>query len=421
MAAVAVEAEARSAPNGFARAAVLVVVGIMSTTLAQDGMLARLPIQNLLKNELHEPRSATAAFFFLSGLAWYFKPLAGILTDAFPVFGSRRRTYLVGSAVVGTLIWLAVSLIPHQYAALAGMMVLLSVFMMLASTVIGAVLVETAHATGASGRLTALRFAVQYLCAIGAALVGGYLATIWFGWVAIASAAILFLIVPVAFATLHEPRVTADASEILAGAKRQLQRILAARTMWAAGGLVALFYIAPGFTTALFYKQQSELHMAPPAQGVLNMIAAVGAIAGVLSYAALCRSLRLRTLLFGCLSLATLTTLGYLFYSSVLEAQIVEAVHGFGAAVATTALVDLSVRATPAGSEGLGYALMISISNFARFGTDWMGSLMLDHWHLPFSDLVLANAATTLIAVPFVALLPKMLVMPREAEARAAS
>jgi hypothetical protein len=40
---------------------------------------------------------------------------------------------------------------------------------------------------------------------------------------------------------------------------------------------------------------------------------------------------------------------------------------------------------------------------------------------LPFSDLVLANAATTLIAVPFVALLPKMLVMPREAEARAAS
>jgi MFS family permease len=407
----------RPAKTGaFLPAATLVVVGIVSTTLAQEQLLGRLPFQNLLKNELHESRSASAAFFFLAGLAWYFKPLAGILTDAFPVFGSRRKAYLLLSATLGAAVWLAVLAVPHSYDALLGMMVLLGVFMMVASTVVGAVLVETAHASASSGRLTAMRFFVQYCCAIIGALGGGYLASLWFGWTVWLCAAVLFLVVPAGALLLHEAPVTANSREIIAGARRQLKRIVGARTMWAAGGLIALFYIAPGFTTALFYKQQNELHMAPPAQGWLNTISALGAIVGAITYAFACRRFRLRTLMLACLSIATATTLGYLFYSSVANAQIIEAAHGFGGALATLSLVDLSVRATPAGSEGLGYALMISINNFARLGTDWLGSAMLDRLHLPFGNLVLMNAVTTLIAVPLVLLLPMALVKRREGE-----
>lgn len=416
MVATTVEGVGPARAGAFWPAATLVVVGIFSTTLAQEQALGRLPLQNLLKNELHASRSASAAFFFVAGLAWYFKPLAGILTDAFPIFGSRRKTYLLLAATVGTAVWLAVLAIPHQYDALLWMMVLLGVFMMLASTVVGAVLVETAHAFGGSGRLTALRFFVQYCCAIIASLAGGYLASIWFGWTIALCAGVLFLVVPAAALLLHEQPVKASTAEILAGAVRHLKRIVGARTMWAAGGLIAFFYIAPGFTTALFYKQQAELHMGTPAQGWLNTIAALAAIAGAITYAYVCRRYPLRTLLLACLSIATVTTLGYLFYTSVANAYAIEAAHGFGAALATTALVDLSVRATPAGSEGLGYALMISISNFTRFGTDWLGSEMLDHWHMPFSQLVLTNAVTTLIAVPLVLLLPRVLVSRRDGE-----
>ena len=324
---------------------------------------------------------------------------------------------MVLSASLGALVWLSVIFVPHRYDALLLIMILLGLFMMLASTVVGAVLVETAHASNGSGRLTALRFTVQYSCSIVAALGGGYLAGLQFGVTAGICAAILFMLVPAALLLQREEPVTADAREIIAGAGRQLKLIAGARTMWAAGGLVALFYIAPGFSTALFYKQQTELHMAPQAQGILNTIAAVGAISGAITYGFACRRFGLRTMLLACLSIATATTLGFLFYSSVLNAQIIQAIDGFGAALATVALVDLSVRATPRGSEGLGYALMISISNFARLGTDWVGSAMLDKLHLPFSNLVLMNAATTLVAVPFVLLLPGVLVTRREGEA----
>src|SRR5271163_2353680 len=79
-------------------AALVIIAGVLATTLAQTQVLARLPLQNLLKNELHLDRSANAAFFFWAGLAWYLKPLAGIVTDAFPLFGTRRRNYILLSA-----------------------------------------------------------------------------------------------------------------------------------------------------------------------------------------------------------------------------------------------------------------------------------------------------------------------------------
>jgi predicted MFS family arabinose efflux permease len=314
------------------------------------------------------------------------------------------------------LVWLSVCFLPLKYATLLSAMVLLGVFMMLARTVIGAVLVQAAQASGASGRLTALRYAVQYVCVIVGSLAGGYLATLWFGWTAIACAGVLFLIVPVALTFLHEEPVRIDAAETFAEAGRQLKRIGSAGSMWAAGGLIALFYIAPGFSTALFYKQQNELHMTTPMQGWLTTVAGLSAIAGTITYAFACRKLRLRTLMLVALTLATLTTILYVFYDSIPRAYGIAAVNTFCEALATTALVDLSVRATPRGSEGLGYALMISINNLARIGTDFLGSAMLDKLHLPFNALVVMNVATTAIAVPLVLLLPRALVMRREEE-----
>jgi hypothetical protein len=45
------------------------MAGVLATTLAQTQVLARLPLQNLLKNELHADRTANTAFFFWAGLA----------------------------------------------------------------------------------------------------------------------------------------------------------------------------------------------------------------------------------------------------------------------------------------------------------------------------------------------------------------
>jgi hypothetical protein len=397
-------------------AALVIVAGVLATTLAQPQVLARLPLQNLLKNELHVDRTANAAFFFWAGLAWYLKPFAGILTDAFPLFGSRRKSYILISATLAALSWLALIVTPHDYRKLLFVVIVINTFMVVASTVVGGYMVETAQANSGSGRLTAIRQFVQQACLIVNGPVAGYLASIAFGWTAAACGGVMFLLVPVTILFLHEQRKRSDSRQILANARRQLVNIATARTMWAAAALMALFYIAPGFGTALFYKQQNDLHLTTQAQGFLQLIAGVFGVLAAVGYGILCRRLNLRTLLVGCMVVATAANLGYLFYSSAGRAQAIEGLNGFGYTLAELALMDLAVRSTPTGSEGLGFSLMVSVRNLALFGTDWFGSKLLDQYHFSFDSLVIANSATTLIAVPLVFLLPRLIVLRKDAE-----
>jgi Major Facilitator Superfamily len=397
-------------------AALVIMAGVLATTLAQTQVLARLPLQNLLKNELHADRTANAAFFFWAGLAWYFKPFAGILTDAFPLFGNRRKSYILIGAILASLSWLVLIVTPHEYRNLLSVAIVINAFMVIASTAVGGYMVETAQATSGSGRLTAVRQFIQQACLVITGPAAGYLASIAFGWTATACGGIMFLLVPVTILLLREQGQAVDSREVLANAKRQLVNIATARTMWAAAGLMALFYIAPGFATALFYKQQNELHFSTQTQGFLGLIAGVCGILAAVGYGIMCRRLNLRTLLIWCMLVATVANLGYLFYSSLGRAQAIEGLNGFGYTLAELALMDLAVRSTPAGSEGLGFSIMISVRNLALFGTDWFGSNLLDQYHLSFNSLVIANSVTTLIAVPLVFLLPRLIVIRKDAE-----
>src|SRR3974390_272749 len=110
-------------------AALVIIAGVLATTLAQPQVLARLPLQNLLKNELHVDRTANAAFFFWAGLAWYLKPFAGILTDAFPLFGSRRKSYILISTTLAALAWVGLYFTPHAYGSLLRASIVLHAFL----------------------------------------------------------------------------------------------------------------------------------------------------------------------------------------------------------------------------------------------------------------------------------------------------
>jgi MFS family permease len=143
--------------------ALIIIFGIFATTMAQPQALGQLPLQFLLKNDLQVTREQMAEFFFWCGLAWYLKPFAGILTDAFPLFGTRRRHYLLISSALTALCWISMAFLPHMYGTLLLGAMILSVFMVMASTVTGAFLVEAGQRMGATGRLTSLRMLATML------------------------------------------------------------------------------------------------------------------------------------------------------------------------------------------------------------------------------------------------------------------
>ena len=313
--------------------------------------------------------------------------------------------------------WAALYFTPHQYQKMLWVCGTIEIFMVITSTALRGYMVETAQAFSSSGRLTSVRNLFEQFSILVAGPAAGFLGSVAFGWTSVACGAVMFLVVPGTVLFLHEQRKKVNTQELLDNAGKQLVKIGAAKTMWAAAGFMALFYCAPGIMTAVFYKQQNDLHMTTQGQGFLQLISGTCGVLGALTYGFVCRRLNLRTMLFSCLLFGTAANLGYLFYSSVGRAQFIEGFNGFGYTLAEVAMMDLAVRATPAGSEGLGFSLMMSVRNFALFGSDWFGSKLLDAYHLHFNTLVIANGATSFLAVPLVLLLPALIVNRKDAEA----
>lgn len=65
--------------------------------------LARLAQTFLLKDDLHLGPAEMSAVMGVLALPWTIKPLYGFLSDGFPIFGYRRRSYLVLAGVIGFL------------------------------------------------------------------------------------------------------------------------------------------------------------------------------------------------------------------------------------------------------------------------------------------------------------------------------
>ena len=65
--------------------------------------LARLAQTFLLKDDLHLGPAEMSATMGILALPWTIKPLYGFLSDGFPIFGYRRRSYLILAGLVGFL------------------------------------------------------------------------------------------------------------------------------------------------------------------------------------------------------------------------------------------------------------------------------------------------------------------------------
>lgn len=399
-------------------AVTVVVVGVMATTLAQTQLLGLIPIRNLLKNTLHLSRGHSAAFVFWETLPWYFKPLVGVVRDAFPLFGTRRKSYMLVASVLTTAAWLLLGVTPYEYDAFLIVCIGINTAAVLVSTAVGGYMVEIARASASSGRLTSVRNIVEQASYIISGVASGYLASIRFGWTAISCAAVAFALVPVALWCLNEaPAAAQSGAQVLAAAGSKLAQVGRAKPLWVAAAVSFLFYFSPGIQTAQFYAQQNDLHLTTLQQGTLQSLSGVfGVLSAVLYGAFAARRFALRTLLPACIIIGASAQAAYAIYYSYAVARIVDSYYGFGFTLAEVAMMHLAVRATPAGCEAMGFALMMAVRNLGLFGGDWLGATLQDHFHLSFHTLALINGAGSLLALPVVLLLPVRIITGRDAQ-----
>ena len=403
----------------------VVSAGLFITTLGQPGVVGNLPFRFLFKNVFHYNAAQQANFFAIATFAWYLKPLSGLLCDSFPLFGTRRRSYLVLASTVAGLAWTLFAIAPRSYAAFFWLMVTLNAAMVIASTTIGGILVEVGQEGSATGRLAAVRYGIDGVINVIAGPLGGWLAARAFGWTAGIGACLMFSLVPLTLARVKEPPNARRNLQVWSGAANQFKLILHSKTMWAAAILLMFVFMAPGFGIVLTYYQQDVLKFTTEFIGRLQAFSGIGGILATALYAWLCRRISLKPLLLVGIFLNGASSALYLWYSSPLSAIIIDTANGFLGVLGVLPLFDLAARATPKGSESFGYALLMSVYNIAVFAISMpIGSHLyeLPHsiWYHSLSRLIWLNTGTSLIAFVLVPWLPRILLHSRDGEVPAA-
>jgi MFS family permease len=373
------------------------------------GGLISQPLTYYLKQVHGWTPVQVTAFLTLFNLPWVIKPVYGLISDFIPLFGYRRKSYLLianVAAVVG-FFW-ATQIDPPSVLVFALMMTAYA--MAISSTLCGAVLVQNGQKLHESGRFVNQQWLWSNIAAMAAAIIGGQLVQhLPAGTALHAAAAIVgvtpFLVIIGTLLFVPEQKVAIN----LQGMRDTLDGLLAAfrrRELWIIALFMFLYYFSPGFATPLYYHMSDNLKFSQGYIGILGSISSAGWVVGALLYKRLFGNLSLKNLLNVSIAFGTVSTVAFLLLSTETSAAILNFCAGFSAMLATVATLTLAADYCPQRAEGFTFATMMSIINLATTFADNVGSFLYTHlFNSNLTPLVLVSAAFTAFAFVLVPLL----------------
>lgn len=370
-----------------------------------DGLIAQ-PTRALLEARGHGA-GAIGDATLLAALPWAFKPIYGIVSDALPLLGTHRRSYLALASGIAALALLALATIPGADAGapLVLCLALATWGVALADVVVDAHMVERARPLGLTGQVQAIQWAAIYLAAALAGAGGGRLSAAGSYHLAFATAAIgALLTLGLTLAAVREPAAPAPRGQAFArlgAGLRALAREIVRPPLPAAIGLLALVSFTPGYGAVLDYHATRGLGLDEAAYGDASAAYALACAAACGVYGLVCRRVAFAALLHASLALGVLAALSLAAIAGERSLLLASAVSGAAYMLATLAQLDLAARVCPPGLAGSVFALLMAAQNLSLSVATWLGGHVYEDlspvWgaRWAYAALALAGAAAT--------------------------
>jgi predicted MFS family arabinose efflux permease len=356
-----------------------------------------------------------ADFFAVSTLPWVVKPLYGLTSDFFPLFGRRRKSYMLLTtglaAVAGAMLAVTGS---REYRTLLVLFTLMGLGLAFTDVLTDASMVENGRRLGVTGAFQSVQWAAIYTASVLVGEIGGRLAEGRSLAGTFALAAVFPLVsLTMAAAVLREPRAPADRAAVV----RTLQAVrgaLRAREVWVVAGFIFFFVFSPSFGPGFLFYQTDRLGFSQQFIGRLAALQALGSVVGALTYAPLSRRWPLRRSIVASIVLSTAATLLYLLYRGPWSAVAIDVVYGWVYMITTLAFLELAAKACPRHVEGTFFALLMSVYNAGSQVSQWSGGHLYDR--VGFMPLVVISSVFTILTL---LLVPLVRIGTIEARARA--
>ncbi|KAJ0710510.1 putative MFS transporter superfamily, biopterin transporter family [Helianthus annuus] len=358
-------------PDNIAISMVYFVQGVLG--------LARLAVSFYFKDDLHLDPAETAVITGFSALPWLIKPLYGFISDSVPLFGYRRRSYLVLSGLLGALSWsLMATFVDDKYGA-AFCILLGSLSVAFSDVVVDSMVVERAR-----GETQSVSGSLQSLC-WGSSAFGGIVSSYFSGSLVDAYgvrfvfglSALLPLLTSAVAVLVKEQRVrgplSSSALDTTTNGIVELWQAIKQPNVFLPTLFIFLWQATPHSESAMFYFTTNKLGFTPEFLGRVKLVTSIASLLGVGLYNGFLKNVPLRKIFLATTITGTALGLTQVILVTGLNRKfgISDEWFAIGDSLIITVLgqasfmpvLVLAARLCPEGMEATLFATLMSISN----------------------------------------------------------
>lgn len=403
--------------------------GILSVYFVQGILgLSRLAVSFFLKDDLGLSPAEVAALTGIAAFPWIIKPLFGFISDGLPIFGYRRRPYLILSGLLGCASWLALATLVNDAFTATVVILFTSVAIAISDVIVDSLIVERAReeSLSQSGSLQSLSW--------GASALGGLLTAYFSGLllqhfssnqVFEITASFPLIISAVAWLITEEKINQDDAATQISPVKGQIQQLWGAvkqKQVWLPIAFLFAWQATPTADSAFFFFSTNELGFKPEFLGRVRLVTSFASLVGIFLFQRYLKTVPFRKILGWSTVIAAILGMTTLLLVTHTNRALGIDDHWFslGDSLVLTVVgqitwmpvLVLSARLCPPGVEATLFALLMSIWNLSGLLSHELGALLTSWLGVTESNfdklwlLVIITNLSTLLPLPFLGWLP---------------
>ena len=370
-----------------------------------SGLIAQ-PVRSLLRS-WGEPLAAIGALMALLALPWTIKPVFGLLSDFVPLFGSRRRKYLLlanGAAAVSLFLLAFVPIEPGSLWLLFALLLPTTMAIALGDVIVDALMVEKGQPLGLTGRFQSIQWASANAALLLAGVLGGYIAQERLQSLAFGLCGALWVF---AFAVTWRYGEDQEDAHLDAASLSEtgaaLLGVLRDKLFLTVCALLTLWSFNPVWGSVLYIHMTEDLGFSEQEFGNVTSAFFLGSLIGSLGYGIYCRSVRLSKLLHLSILAAIVSNAVYWQLSSMTSAYVVSVIAGAAYMTGTLIQLDLTARIISARAAATVFATVMALTNLAGSGSEAFGGWLFEAAKTSYGretafSLVVAVSVTTAVS-----------------------
>ena len=373
--------------------------------------LPGLAVNYLLKDVLKMTASQAAYFGAVTMLGWVIKPLWGMISDALPLFGYRRKSYLILTSLVATAVWFMLGQVEnYTIAFLLTVFTLSNFFYAFNDVVCDGLMVQTGKPHNLTGKFQSWQWGAVYAASIITSLTGGWVATNLKNQTIFSINAIFPLMVLAMVLFFVKEEKVAKNSEHWHTSVVSLKEASRDKTLWFVAFFIFFWNFSPSYGTPFFYYANDVLKFEKMFFGYVGAVGSAVSVLGAMLFSRYSTKVPMKKLIYCSIVIAVITNLSDLIYftpfilNHLWRAKVMYIITAGTMSIlgtfVTLAMMNLAAVICPKYSEGTVFAALMSVWNLGNMGSSAFGGYMFDLVGLKM--LIVVSATFTAAAWPLV-------------------